>query len=101
MTTAVASFTAASVLPFDSDLWLRCPECSAGLGPISDRDDSLLPASIECACCRHVTTKRNGVWRMLSRYQRLRFCTFLRDYEDIRRAEGRGSSHPAFYLALP
>ena len=38
---------------------------------------------------------------MLSGQQRLRFSTFLRDYEEIRRAEGRGSSHPAFYLALP
>ena len=101
MTTAVASLTADTQLPSGSDLWLRCPECSASIGPISDRNDGLLSACIECDCCGHVSTRANGVWRMLSRHQRLRFSGFLRDYEEIRRAEGRGSNHPAFYLALP
>ena len=101
MTTAVAGFAAGAVLPSGSDLWLRCSECSASIGPISDRDDGIISVRIECDCCGHVSTRTNGVWRMLSRYQRLRFSTFLLDYEEIRRTEGRGSAHPAFYLALP
>jgi len=101
MTTAVASFTTAAALPSDCDLWLRCAECFTSIGPISDCDNGLLPDSIECDSCGHLATRENGVWRMLSHRHRLHISTFLRDYESIRRAEGRGSNHPAFYLALP
>jgi SAM-dependent methyltransferase len=101
MTTALANFTADTALPSDSDLWLRCPGCSASIGAISDRDDGLLSAKIECDDCGHQIIRTNGVWRMLSRRQHLSVSGFVRDYEEIRRAEGRGSSHPAFYLALP
>ncbi len=101
MTTAVANFAADAALPSDGDLWLRCPDCSASIEAISDRDDGLLPARIHCEECGSVVKRINGVWRMLSRQQRVRFAAFLRDYEEIRLAEGRGSSHPAFYLALP
>jgi len=101
MTTAVANLTADALVPSGSELWLRCPECSAGLGAISDRDDGLLSARIRCRCCGTVTNKANGVWRMLSPRQHAQFATFMRDYEQIRNAEGRGSKHPAFYLALP
>ena len=101
MTTAVASFTAATALPSDSDLWLRCPECLISIGPISDGDHGHHSVSIECDCCGNAARRENGVWRMLSHSSRLRLRTFLREYEGIRRAEGRGSTHPAFYLALP
>ena len=101
MTTAVADFAAGTGLPSAGDLWLRCPECSATVGAISDRDDGIVPAHIECDDCGHAVVRSNGVWRMLSHRQRLFFSTFLREYQGIRRAEGRGSSHPAFYLALP
>jgi SAM-dependent methyltransferase len=101
MTTAVANLTAGTLVPSGSELWLRCPECSASVGPVSDRDDGSSTASIECDCCGALTHKQNGVWRMLSPLQQLRFARFRRDYEEIRRSEGRGSKHPAFYLALP
>jgi SAM-dependent methyltransferase len=101
MTTAVPDFAAGAALPSAGDLWLRCPECSAGVGAISDREDGIVPAHIECDNCGHAIVRSNGVWQMLSRRQRLRLGTFLRDYEEIRRSEGRGSHHPAFYLALP
>jgi SAM-dependent methyltransferase len=101
MTTAVANFAADAALPSGSDLWLRCPECFGSAGAISDRDDGLLPARIVCAECGHAIVRTNGVWRLLSSQRRQRFATFLRDYEEIRHAEGRGSNHPAFYLALP
>ncbi len=101
MTTAVANLTSRTFLSSDSDLWLRCPGCSGSTGPISDRDNRLLSARIDCDRCGMVTNKNNGVWRMLSPHQRARFSSFMRDYEEIRHAEGRGSKHPAFYLALP
>ena len=101
MTTAVANLTAGELVPSGSELWLRCPECSASVGPISDRDDGSSSASIECDCCEALTHKRSGVWRMLSSRQHARFAQFKREYEEIRRSEGRGSKHPAFYLALP
>jgi len=101
MTTALANFAAGTALPSESDLWLRCPECLASAGSISDRDDGLLPAYIDCDECGHRISRTNGVWRMLAGRQRVRLSAFLSDYESIRRAEGRGSSHAAFYLALP
>jgi len=101
MTTAVASLTSRTFLSSDSDLWLRCPGCSGCMGPISDLDNGLLSARINCDRCGMVTNKKNGVWRMLSPNQSARFASFVRDYEEIRHCEGRGSNHPAFYLALP
>lgn len=101
MTTAVANLTAGTLIPSDSELWLRCSECSASIGRISDRDDDSFAARIECDCCGALTQKMNGVWRMLSHRQRARFAQFKQDYEEIRRFEGRGSKDPAFYLALP
>jgi len=101
MTTAVANLIAGELVPSGSELWLRCPECSASVGPVSDRDDGSSSASIECESCGTLVHKKNGVWRTLSRRQQVRFAQFKRDYEQIRRSEGRGSNHPAFYLALP
>jgi len=101
MTAAVANFTARSLVPSGNELWLRCPGCSASVGPISDRDDGLLSARIQCDCCGMATNKKDGVWRTLSPHQHARFTAFVRDYEEIRHSEGRGSKHPAFYLALP
>ena len=101
MTTVLANFAAGAELPSGSDFLLRCPECFASIGAISDRDDGVLPARINCDDCGHTVTRTNGVWRMLSQKQCLRVSVFVRDYEEIRRAEGRGSRHAAFYLALP
>lgn len=101
MTTAVANLTPGALLPSGSELWLRCPECSTSIGPVSDRDDAYPSASIECDACGLVVEKANGVWRMLSHRQRNVFGQFKRDYEEIRQSEGRGSRHAAFYLALP
>lgn len=101
MTTAVANLTTGSLVPSGNELWLRCPECSASVGPVSDRDDGSSSASVECESCGILVHKKNGVWRMLSNRQHARFATFRLEYEEIRRSEGRGSIHPAFYLALP
>lgn len=101
MTTVVANLASDALLPSGSELWLRCPGCSASVGPISDRDDGVLSDRIRCHCCGMAMNKTNGVWGMLSPRQHAQFGAFMRDYEQIRHAEGRGSKHPEFYLALP
>lgn len=92
--------TEASTLAGD-ELWLRCPACSGEAGPIADWDDGSLFAEMQCAQCGTVMSKKHGVWRTLDARQRAKYESFLRDYEGIRRREGRGSAHSAFYLALP
>ncbi len=42
-----------------------------------------------------------GIWRMLAPDEVDRHEQFLHDYTKIRRAEGRGSDDPDYYLALP
>lgn len=42
-----------------------------------------------------------GIWRFLLPKRREVLAPFMRDYESIRRAEGRGSDDPAYYRALP
>ena len=101
MTTAVATLHAPTLHIAGGEIWLRCPECALGLGLIRDGDDSSSGTWIRCQGCEAVVQKKDGIWRVLSRHQRARFSSFLRDYEDIRRREGRGSVHGAFYLGLP
>jgi SAM-dependent methyltransferase len=43
----------------------------------------------------------NGIWLALPQNRRRYFQRFIQDYEIVRRAEGRGSADPAFYLSLP
>ncbi|MBT9332352.1 class I SAM-dependent methyltransferase [Paracidobacterium acidisoli] len=82
-------------------LWLRCPDCAGNAGSISHHDDDESFTWIRCVCCGVEIHKKRGVWRMLAASGRKNIESFVRDYEEIRRREGRGSAHPAFYLALP
>ncbi len=82
-------------------LSLLCPACSNELRPLSDCEETFNTAWIPCDWCPEVIRKTNGVWRMLSTQQRIDHAAFLRDYETIRRTEGRGSDRSDFYLALP
>jgi len=43
----------------------------------------------------------DGVWRFLLPERAAYFEHFIRDYETVRRAEGRGPGDPAYYRALP
>ena len=43
----------------------------------------------------------DGVWCFLTPQQRTHFERFVRQYETVRQAEGRGSSQPSFYRELP
>jgi SAM-dependent methyltransferase len=80
--------------------WLaRCPDCGAGLGPLPPLVDGR--AALSCAACGAGHHAVDGVWRFVPAGERERVERFLVDYHTVRRAEGRGSLDPAYYLALP
>lgn len=101
MTAAIATPNVRPCIAFETEIWLHCPECARSVGSVRDRDDGSACAWVQCEWCDAVIRKRGGIWRTLSRHQRTHFAGFIQDYESIRRREGRGSEHPAFYLALP
>ena len=68
---------------------LRCPCCGT---PIHDAD---------CPACGFPITVDHGIVRALSPQSRVHLAGFIRDYERIREAEGRGSECGDFYLELP
>src|SRR5208283_5611439 len=68
---------------------LRCPRCTANL------------ASFCCAKCGLEMKNEYGIIRSLAPDRAEYYAQFIRDYELIRSAEGRGSSSEAFYLGLP
>ena len=45
--------------------------------------------------------RRDGVWRMLLPARATALSQFMREYETVRRSEGRGDAHAAYYRALP
>ncbi|RMG89574.1 MAG: methyltransferase domain-containing protein [Chloroflexi bacterium] len=45
--------------------------------------------------------KIEGIWRFLRPDRVTYFDRFIREYETVRQAEGRGSDNPAWYRALP
>jgi SAM-dependent methyltransferase len=45
--------------------------------------------------------RQEGIWRCLPPERSAHYQAFLRDYEAIRLAEGRGSADPEYYRALP
>ncbi len=71
-----------------------CPACRTALMP--DGADALA-----CRSCPARYERREGIWRFLTDAEVARYERFLAEYEMIRRAEGRGSTDPAYYRALP
>ena len=45
--------------------------------------------------------RQDGIWRFLLPERQAALAPFMRDYETIRRGEGRGDSGAAYYRALP
>ncbi|MGA3130360.1 MAG: class I SAM-dependent methyltransferase [Terracidiphilus sp.] len=101
MTTAIASPRHLQLDESEQAIRLCCPCCAAASGLIGDRDDASLEDMLRCQNCGLKIRKTAGVWRMLTTDQQTRLASFVKDYEFIRRKEGRWSNDPAFYLALP
>jgi SAM-dependent methyltransferase len=73
---------------------LVCADCKTLLEP-SGADEMMCPQDGQ----RY--SKQDGIWRCLPPARLARYEAFLQDYETIRTAEGRGSTNPEYYRALP
>ncbi|HEY3930539.1 MAG TPA: class I SAM-dependent methyltransferase [Candidatus Koribacter sp.] len=83
-----------------SELSLQCLRCGGDLGQVphsSARENDRLV----CANCPLQIAATGGIWDALLPERARYFGQFIRDYEAIRSAEGRGSRNPGFYLSLP
>lgn len=89
---------AAQPVPY---IGLRCPACTAGLTAIPYHVLGQSHDPIECRECFAPMFQQQGIWLALSPEREKYFAHFIRDYERIRKAEGRGSDRPEFYLSLP
>jgi SAM-dependent methyltransferase len=73
---------------------LACLECKTQLAPSG-------PDAMVCPQDGRRYTRQDGIWRCLPPERSVRYQAFLKDYEAIRSAEGRGSTQPEYYRALP
>jgi len=74
-------------------LTFSCPVCRAVL--------SGQGGSANCPSCHHTYFEEDGIWRFIRPERIAAIDAFLRDYTNIRLAEGRGSNDPNFYRNLP
>ncbi len=68
---------------------LRCPRCFA---PVD---------TLDCAKCGFQMSVKDGVVQALLPERAEHYAHFIKDYEGIRAAEGRGSDAGDYYLGLP
>lgn len=71
-----------------------CPACAA---PLTRRG----PEAFTCPAEGRTFPRQDGVWRFLLPEREAFLTRFIREYETIRGAEGRGSDDPAYYRNLP
>ncbi len=71
-----------------------CPRCCS---PLLDEDET----TYRCPGERLRFVRTGGIWRFLLPERRQALGTFMREYETVRQAEGRGSDDPAYFRALP
>src|SRR3984957_6095269 len=83
----------------DNDVRLRCPRCGGWISSLSHTNVS--DAILVCSDCCLKLSSEEGIWRALLPERVSHFSRFIRDYEFIRSAEGRGSVDAEYYLALP
>jgi Methylase involved in ubiquinone/menaquinone biosynthesis len=75
------------------DLFI-CPRCQATL-------ERKAPDRLTCPKDGLEFWQVDGIWRFLLPEGEAHYSRFLRDYESIRQAEGRGSASASYYRALP
>ena len=75
------------------DLFI-CPRCRTTL-------DRTTPERFTCPRDGLEFHKVDGIWRFLLPESEAHYSRFIKDYESIRRAEGRGSNSANYYRALP
>ena len=92
MTLQVENLTSNAIKP--SAFEFACPICHGSLMAISD-------VAWLCPNEKTVYPKVAGIWRFLTEERAVYFSQFIHDYETVRSKEGRGSSNPEYYGALP
>ncbi|HSR68309.1 MAG TPA: class I SAM-dependent methyltransferase [Acidobacteriota bacterium] len=75
---------------------LACPQCRRPLGSTDTAQGQL-----QCSDCASRLHRDQGIWQALAAGREDHYRSFLRDYTRIRKAEGRGSDSPDYYLGLP
>ena len=88
------------VLPAEA-LGIRCPGCFKPLGALKRTAPALFDGGLRCSACSMQIKNQKGIWTALAPSREPRFQQFVKDYQVVRAAEGRGSSDAAYYLALP
>jgi SAM-dependent methyltransferase len=84
----------------DPAITLLCWQCSAPLAEMTPKTRTGSGVRV-CPGCGTATQYIDGIWRSLSPQRIDHFRDFIAEYEFIRSAEGRGSSHSEYYLSLP
>lgn len=80
---------------------LRCHVCAANLATIAYHALGQAHEPIGCPACFALFEQRQRIWQSLAQRRKVYFRRFVTDYETIRKAEGRGTDDPGFYLSLP
>jgi SAM-dependent methyltransferase len=80
---------------------LRCPICGTESYAVAYRSLARDCNAIRCGGCSFVFAQEQGIWITLPPDRQGHFARFMREYDQVRRAEGRGNDDPEFYLALP
>lgn len=89
------------VAPSVQYIGLLCPACQANLTAIGYHALGQSHEAIHCDECSATILQQRGIWLTLPKEREQYYDPFIRDYETVRKAEGRGSDRPEFYLSLP
>jgi SAM-dependent methyltransferase len=87
--------------PEDQYVRLRCPTCKSDLAALSYYSLAQSQDPIQCLQCFAHLRQQQEIWLALLQNREQYFAGFIRDYQVVRKTEGRGSSDPQFYLSLP
>lgn len=100
MTVSAQATIPHAAISAEQALLLRCPVCAAVLG---DLELARLNKATRylCSICSFAITYIDEIWRALQPKQIEQIESSLSAYESVRKAEGRWSERPDFYLALP
>lgn len=83
-----------------AELRLQCPQCGTYLG-ILRAEQFPLEFLYSCTGCYFQMVNERGIWKALPPTRAAHYAKFMREYQVVREAEGRGSDNPQYYLALP
>jgi ubiquinone/menaquinone biosynthesis C-methylase UbiE len=88
-------------VPSACSLAVRCPSCGKDGPVLSYESLAANHDQVVCKTCAVAITQKSIIWLALPPDRQRYFARFMREYEHVRKLEGRGSASPSFYLALP